>query len=212
MKTVLCYGDSITWGYEPLTMERYDIHTRWTGVMRDMLGEDFHVIEEGLCGRLTVWEHDFLPGRNGLAVLPPILASHAPLDLVILMLGTNDIQPDFDHAPNEVARGAGRLIDVIRQSLTGPGGTSPRCLLVAPPPLVNVQGFMRIGFDGAESKSRELAGWYIEVAKALDCDFLDAGDFCEGSSGDAGDGVHPDAVGHRALGVAMGTKVRELLD
>lgn len=211
MKTVLCFGDSITWGYDPATAARYDLHTRWPGVLRDALGEGFHVVEEGLCGRLTIWENEFLPGRNGLAALPMLLESHAPIDLAIVMLGTNDLQPGFGRAPGDVARGAGRLLETIRFSLAGPGGTSPRRLLVAPPPVAGVSGFMRIAFAGAEAGSRELASWYREVAAALGGDFLDAGEFTRGSVGPGGDGVHPDAAGHRALGEGLAVAVRKIL-
>lgn len=212
MKSVLCFGDSITWGYDPRTAERFDIHTRWPGVMRDELGHDYHVVEEGLCGRTTIWENEFLPGRNGLTMLPAILASHAPIDLVIVMLGTNDIQPTLGRTPQDVARGAGRLIETARASLCGPGGMPPRTLLVAPPAITEVQGFMRIAFDGVVEKSRELAGWCREVATALRCDFFDAGAFATGSTGAAGDGIHPDADGHRALGIGIAGEVRRILE
>jgi Lysophospholipase L1 and related esterases len=211
MKSVLCFGDSITWGYDPRTAERFDLHTRWPGVMRDELGPGYHVVEEGLCGRMTIWENEFLPGRNGLAVLPSLLASHAPLDLVIVMLGTNDIQPTLGRTPQDVARGAGRLLETVRSSLCGPGWMPPRMLLVAPPPIAGVQGFMRIAFDGVAEKSHELARWYREVALALRCEFVDAGAFTTGSTGSHGDGVHPDADGHRALGIGLAAEVRRIL-
>jgi lysophospholipase L1-like esterase len=82
MKTVLCYGDSNTWGYDPVSQSRFDIHTRWAGVARDLLGSDWHVIEEGLNGRTTVWDDPIEGDKNGKTYLPPCLATHRPLDVV----------------------------------------------------------------------------------------------------------------------------------
>ncbi len=92
IKTILCYGDSNTWGYIPATAGRYPPDVRWPGVMRKLLGEKYNVIEEGLNGRTTVWEDPYKPGRNGLELLIPILDSHNPIDLVVVMLGTNDLK------------------------------------------------------------------------------------------------------------------------
>ena len=91
-KTILCYGDSNTWGYDPVNACRYDRNIRWPGVLQKELGQAYYVKEEGLCGRTTVWDDPVEGHKNGLKQLTPILHSHCPLDLVVIMLGTNDLK------------------------------------------------------------------------------------------------------------------------
>src|SRR5215467_3304319 len=112
MKTILCYGDSNTWGAIPLTdlniIERYGPDVRWGSVMRTSLGGDYWVVEEGLSGRTTVWadpiEGDY---KSGKSYLIPCLESHEPVDLVAMMLGTNDLKQKFGLSPFNIAQGAG---------------------------------------------------------------------------------------------------------
>lgn len=92
MRHILCYGDSNTWGYTPGTGERHAPDVRWTGVLRRLLGEGWEVLEEGMNGRTTVFDNPMSQGRNGSAYLLTCLETHKPLDLVILMLGTNDLR------------------------------------------------------------------------------------------------------------------------
>ena len=100
MWEILCYGDSNTWGYNPSTKERYDRYERWTGILQFTLGDEYHVIEEGLNGRTTVWDEP-IEGeyKNGKTYLVSCLESHKPLDLVIIMLGTNDLKKRFSVTP-----------------------------------------------------------------------------------------------------------------
>ena len=116
LKEVLCYGDSNTWGYNPITKERYEKDERWTGVLQNALGNDYHVIEEGLNGRTTVWDDPIEGFKNGKTYLIPCLETHKPLDLVIIMLGTNDLKKRFSLSAYDIAQGAGVLIDVVYKS------------------------------------------------------------------------------------------------
>jgi lysophospholipase L1-like esterase len=101
MKTILCYGDSLTWGFNPKTKKRMGEKERWTGVLKINLGQDYHIIEEELNGRTTVWDDPFNGGyKNGMEYLIPCLGSHKPLDLVILFLGTNDLKTRFSLSAN----------------------------------------------------------------------------------------------------------------
>lgn len=211
MATVLCFGDSLTWGFDPATGGRFPADVRWPGVLRAELGPDLLVVEEGLPGRQTVWGSDFMPGRNGRDYLPPCLDSHAPVDVVVLMLGTNDLQTALHRSVEEVARGCGSLVDIVRFGASGPGGRPPRVLLVAPPRIGAVQGIMRIAFAGAEDRSQHLASWLAQVAEATGSAFLDASEVVGPSTGPGGDGVHLDADGQRALGRAVAAAVRPLL-
>ena len=133
-KTVLCYGDSITWGKNPADEKRMNANERWTGVLRNGLEDDYSVIEEGLPGRTTVWD-DPVSGayKNGLNYLIPCLDSHRPINLCILMLGTNDLKKRFSLSATEIARGITVLVEVIEKSETGPEGSAPKILLLTPP-------------------------------------------------------------------------------
>ena len=134
MRHILCYGDSNTWGYTPGTGERHAPDVRWTGVLRRLLGEGWEVLEEGMNGRTTVFDNPMSPGRNGSAYLLTCLETHKPLDLVILMLGTNDLR--FTDAWG-AAEGAAALVKKIRlynrmEESTHIFPGKPRILLIAP--------------------------------------------------------------------------------
>ena len=151
MKTVLCYGDSNTWGYNPTTGDRFGRDERWAGVLRRTLGEGYLVIEEGLNGRTTVWDDPLEDGRKGKVYLPPCLETHKPLDLVIIMLGTNDLKQRFSAPASDIAAGAGVLVGMVQKSETGPNGRPPRARLLAPPPLAARPGFAGL-FAGAAAQ------------------------------------------------------------
>lgn len=206
MYRVLCFGDSNTWGYIPETSERYDRHTRWTGVLNDNLGDAFEVVEEGMNGRTTVWD-DAVDGlMSGLQYLEPCLKSHKPLDLVLLMLGTNDLKDRYCVTAPEIAKSAGRLVKVIQKCEYGPKGAAPQVVLMAPPPTI-------LGLDGVgirvngSAKSQAFADHYEAVAKELKCDFVDVGSLIESSPVD---GVHLSAESHFILGKAMAKVVKVL--
>lgn len=208
MKTVLCYGDSNTWGSDPETGGRFPAGVRWPGVLRGALGEGFWVIEEGLGGRTTVRE-DPIEGahKNGRAYLRPCLESHAPLDLVTVMLGTNDLKARFAASASDIAQGAAALAGDVLRSGCGPEGDAPRVLLVAPPPVGRLTEMAEM-FEGAEEKSARFAGHYRRFAEQYGCGFLDAGEAIASSDVD---GIHLEATEHRRLGEAMAERVRGLL-
>ncbi len=210
MPTILCYGDSNTWGSDPVTGERLGRDRRWPGVLRRLL-PGCEVVEEGLPGRTTLLDDPFEEGRNGLAYLVPCLASHAPLDLVVLMLGTNDVKTIFPLDAAGIAAGADRLMNVIRRSESGPGGRPPQVLLVAPPPVTDPAPLQRVwGFStGSVARARELAGYYRAVAERRGCPFLDGGAVAAVSPRD---GVHLDDAAHLALGTAIAERARALLE
>ena len=143
MKRILCFGDSNTWGYDPETDERYDNKTRWPCVMANALGNEYEIVEEGMNGRTTVWDDPVDGLMSGLKYLEPCLLSHKPLDLVIVMLGTNDLKDRFCVSAYEIAKSAGRLVKMIQASDAGLKGLAPEVLLIAPPPIVMGEN----GFD-----------------------------------------------------------------
>ena len=99
MKTILCFGDSNTWGYNPENRQRFGPEERWSGILRNSLGEDYRAIEEGLNGRTTLWDDPIEGFKNGLDYLMPCLESHKPFDLITIMLGTNDLKCRFRSRP-----------------------------------------------------------------------------------------------------------------
>ncbi len=211
-RTILCFGDSNTYGTVPLPNEgpdeRFDAATRWTGVLAADLGSDWAVIEEGLGGRTTVHDDPVEGGgaRNGKTYLVPCLGSHRPLDAVVLMLGTNDMKTRFSLTPLDVAWSVAALLEVIAASRSGPGGTAPKVLLMAPAPIEEI-GFLGEIFAGGAAKSRQLAAKYARVAAASGAAFLDAGGVITVSPVD---GVHFAADQHRLFGTAVAASVRTM--
>lgn len=207
MKTILCFGDSNTWGYIPGTGRRYGHEIRWTGRLQAALGGECRVIEEGLNGRTTVWDEPFREGRNGRRLLRPLLESHAPVDLLIMALGTNDLKHFYGATAFDSARGLQTLIAIARGSASGPGGGAPAILVVAPPGMSTLSEAMRRQFSGAPEKSLYFGAAFSEVAGIERCFFLDASKFIECS---AVDGIHFDEDAHQKLAKALENQVREI--
>ncbi len=208
-KTVLCYGDSITWGYNPYNQNRMTINERWTGILKNRLGDDYSVIEEGLNGRTTVWD-DPLSGvyKNGLNYLIPCLDSHRPIDLCILLLGTNDLKRRFSLPSTEIARGITVLVEVIQKSQTGVEGSAPKILLLAPPLVKHIKSTAD-EFRNSYNKSIKLPDYYKKIALKYGCEFLDTSKIIVASQID---GVHPDICEHQKLGAAVLVKVKEIME
>ena len=207
MRVILCYGDSNTWGYNPLTQERLSIHDRWTGVLADQLGGDYRVIEEGLNGRTTVWDDPIEEFRNGKEYLMPCLLSQKPLDLVVLMLGTNDLKKRFSVSAQDIANSIGVLVMIIQRSGAGANDSAPKILLIAPPVVGKLTGFAEMFEDGFE-KSQKFGDYYRQIADLYDCKFLDAGQVIKSSELD---GIHFEADQHKKLGHAVAVLVKEIL-
>ncbi len=204
--TVLCYGDSNTWGYNPAGGSRFPVEVRWPGVLQCELGEEFRIIEEGLNGRTTVWDDPLMPGRNGSAYLLPCLESHRPLDQVVLFFGLNDLKKRFSATAEDTARGAGQLMRLITASGTGPADRAPGVLVVAPPSLGRLSGYAE-QFEGAVERSGRVAEYLEAVARESNCAFLNAAGHVALSDID---GFHLDAPSHAVLAKAIARRLREL--
>jgi lysophospholipase L1-like esterase len=207
VKSILCYGDSNTFGYNPVTQDRFERNTRWPGVLRQALGEGFEVIEEGLGGRTTVWDDPIEGHKNGLTYLIPCLDSHRPLEVVVILLGTNDLKKRFSLSAFDIAEGARVLVNAAQRSGAGVGGQAPAVLLLAPPPTTTLTYFAEM-FEGASEKSLKFAAHYRRVAEEMRCGFLDLGTVIVSSPLD---GIHFEAGEHRKLGQAVARKVKEMV-
>lgn len=218
MKTIVCYGDSNTWGFMPKTEEpkisannRYPWGVRWTSLLQIKLGEDYRVAEAGLNGRTTMFDCLMSEHRNGLASVDVCMMMQMPADLVVLMLGTNDVKEFFNATPYVIARGAQRLIERISAGGYGPGGDAPEILLVSPirmhPDLE--RGWLGEEFGrGALERDAQLAGCLERIAQNCGVHFLDAGAHI---TANPADGVHMDEAGHAALAELIHAKVLEIL-
>jgi lysophospholipase L1-like esterase len=219
-KRILVFGDSNTWGWTPRTdtepTVRFDKATRWPGVLANAVGSGYEIIEEGLSARTTNLDDpredlpsEYLKGAtlNGAKVLPAVFASHLPLDLVVIMLGTNDLKARFNRAPNEIAASCLALARIIKDCQGGIFtiyGT-PKVLLIAPPPL-GEHFYNPEMWIGAREKSLLLGVCLKEAALGENVSIFDASEVI---STDGPDGVHLTANAHRALGEAISKIVME---
>ncbi len=196
MKRILCFGDSNTWGYPPDGISRYDSNTRWPAILQHDLGEDYTIIEEGHCGRTTVYDDPEVPGRNALKILPAILTAHAPLDLIIIMLGTNDLK-NCHHANSKIiAENINRLISVINShqliSLH-----KPEILVIAPPKLLKLpETNFKTTFSDGITKSLTLGSTICDYFAATAIHTINADNHICSS---VRDGMHLEPEEHRKL-------------
>ena len=210
VRTVLCYGDSLTWGYDAEGPDRHAPADRWPNVLQAALGTGVQVVAEGLNGRTTAFD-DALDGtdRNGARTLPTILSTHSPLDLVIIFLGTNDMKPWIAGKAVAAKKGVQRLVQIVRSHSYPVGADVPDVLLVAPPALVDTaEPDFAAMFSGGIEQSAMLASLYADLADEQGCGFFDAGSVARASPID---GVHLDATNTRAIGRGIEPIVRVML-
>ncbi len=199
IKTVLCYGDSNTYGYCPADGNRYAKEERWTGILQKKLGKGYQVAEEGCNGRTTVFEDPAEPWKTGKFYLKPCLNTHKPIDTVILMLGSNDLKKNYQAGAAQIADGAGALVDEIRSFLKKKQGFAPQIILVSPPEVSKaiLDSPFRDAFDEtAVARSKAFPKEYQRVAKEKDCMFFNAALYAPPSGID---GLHLSVDGHRKL-------------
>lgn len=196
-REILCYGDSNTHGYNA-EGGRFPYEERWPGVLAGLLGDGFHILEEGLGGRTTVFEDPIHEGMNGLATLLPIMMTHEPIDTMIIMLGTNDTKDRFNASAKVCGIGMQRLVE---KALAVPAWREGKrdIILVAPAPIreeIRDEGMGR----GCSERSYGLAAQYKAVAQQLNCRFLDAAPIAQVHPADW---MHLTREGHNALAHAL---------
>lgn len=210
MKNVLCFGDSLTWGFDASTRRRHALEDHWPSALANALGDDVHVIAEGLGGRTTAFD-DFTGDcdRNGARILPTLLASHQPLDLVIVLLGTNDLKNMIVGTATSSASGTKRIISLIKHHDYRDGSDVPEILIVAPPKF-SESANTDVGamFTDGIAQSSMLPSLLSDLADELGCGFYDANSVSETTPLD---GIHMDAKNTKELGRGLAATVKLML-
>ena len=225
MKTILCFGDSNTWGYIPEKdradsdiVERYPLDVRWPGMLQTLLGSEYYVVEDGLSGRTTAFNDVIGKYRDGAKYLGECLTANKPVDLLIMMLGSNDTKRRFLVSSQGIAKGIEKLIrvarsgGVTRSSGFGPGGEQPKILIISPVRIREeiLDSFLKLEFDqNSIQKSQELAELYFNIARRRHCYYMNAAVYAEASEID---GLHIDAENHRKIAEAVAVKVLEIFE
>ena len=210
MTTVLCYGDSNTYGFVPETGMRYPRDVRYPGRLQMLLGEEYAVIEEGCNGRTTIYDDPIDGWKNGLDYLKPCLHSHKPIDVVTLMLGSNDLKVTFHLTAEKIADGAAVLVDVIRTFTEETQGFIPKIILISPPEIgkgIKTSPFYGAFYEEAVEESKKFPVYYKAVAEKYGCVFLDAAAYLYPSETDS---LHLTPEGHRILAEKLCETVKNL--
>jgi lysophospholipase L1-like esterase len=210
MKTILAYGDSLTWGFNPETGLRHAYEDRWSTILEAGLGGQARVIPEGLNGRTTVFDdHGAFPDRNGARILPTVIGTHTPLDAIILMLGYNELRKYIGNAAG-AAYGMKRLIEIVQTYPYHAPYVAPAIVVVSPPRIVQTKHpDFSVLFEGAQAESEKLAGHCRRIAAEAMVSYFDASTVAKMAPID---GVHLDARNSRALGAALVPILSQLLN
>jgi len=219
MKSILCYGDSNTWGFVPGSFgiwERFDRNTRWTGRLQKLLDPtQFYVIEEGLNSRTTNLDYTYKPpGFRGTEFFLPILYTHAPLDLVIIMLGINDLKKEFNNRTSQqITQGIKELIEIVRSTNYGLDmKVAPPILIVSIPIPVDTDCKDVLDmFEGAKERAQNLAHDLKVLVDQYDKDvyFVDAAPHVQLSPID---GIHFDKEAHEKFALLMHETVKKIFN
>ena len=200
---ILCFGDSNTHGYNPIDESRYDENNRWPKILQKLLTNDHYVIEEGLSGRTTVFDDPVNEGLSGIDYIIPCIKSHRFLDIVIVMLGTNDLKQRYGASASVISLGLSRLVKKIISEKESFTKSEPNILIITPPTIdaniKNVECYANMG-EGCSEKSKQLAYYYEKVSQELGCMYMDASDYCEFSDVDY---MHFDEENHHKLAKAI---------
>jgi lysophospholipase L1-like esterase len=197
MINILCYGDSNTFGFDAKTKTRLKKHERWPGVVQRALGEEYNIIEDGLPGRTTVWYDPVMNLISGADYLYPCLCAHQPLDMVVLMLGTNDLKQMFSVSAFDVFWGMERVVKIVKNFSTEFSANPPKIFIISPPNIIEPKEMFAEMYLGAEEKSVKLAKYYMELSVKYDALYLNAAEIIKPSPYD---GLHIDANSHKLLG------------
>ncbi len=210
MKTILAFGDSLTWGYNAADGGRHAFEDRWPNALGAKLGAGYRVIAEGLNGRTTIHDDNLVDElRNGTKALPMLLSSHQPLDLVIIALGSNDLKHPWWSRACDAKRGVQRLVEITQRFPYGVDMQAPKILVVAPPSVIHTDNadFDKM-FSHGIKESQKFGEEYKLLEGSHGIEVFEAGKIVES---DPRDGIHLDATNTRKLGEAMAPLIRQML-
>ena len=208
---ILCFGDSNTWGYiSGSDHQRYGIGERWTSILSELLGNEYEVIEEGLSGR-TLTSNDMRPGKegkNGYEYLLPCLDTHDPVDLVVLMLGTNELRAVYNKSVKEIGEIFEKyFVEAILNRKSECKESSSKLLIITPPIVNEDVGHWGDNnkYIGASKKSKELNNIYKTIAEKYKCYFLSNEELETGI-----DGIHLTKESHNKLANMLSNEIRKI--
>ncbi|WP_417671170.1 SGNH/GDSL hydrolase family protein [Roseibium sp.] len=208
--SVLCFGDSLTWGFQPGTRTRYGHGQRWTRLLQRELGGEYYVVEDGVNGRTTVFEDPVRGDKNGLVHLATSRKAHMPIDVLVMMLGTNDLQSRFNMSAGAIGSAMSRLVEFARtENLADPESRAPTVLLISPPPLGDFANspLEAMFCEKSIAESRKLKDVYAALADQYGIAYFDAGSVVRVSDVDS---VHWDAEMQAPFAQAVAGEVRKL--
>ena len=203
-KRILCYGDSNTWGAQVDSLDKFPVNVRWTGVLQNLLGQDYEIIEEGLRARTTNIDDPTSPNKNGLTYFRPCVQTHRSVDLCILWLGTNDLKKRFNRSAKDIAEALRELI----QTITGSSMKETKILLVSSPVVLETSTAIEWDFVGAHEKSLSLGKEIEKIAQEEKVFFVDLAR--EGITPDPEEGVHLSAEIHTKVAEIFNQKIKEI--
>ena len=210
-KRVLCFGDSLTWGYDPVNRIRFDEDNRWPRVMGKILGDDYEIIEEGQNGRTIATDDPSEGEKNGLKYIGPCLETHTPLDIVIIMLGSNDCKRKFSYSSMDIAGEMQIMLEKIKAYNEFRCQNRFKIILVSPPLISDAikDSWLgdSFGYENACKVSSELSGWYKSLSEMYGIYFIDAAEHVKASDSD---GCHLDADNQQRLGSVIAGFIQEI--
>jgi len=211
MVNILCFGDSNTWGYDPECQTRFLKNKRWTGVLQHLLGDNFNIIEEGLNGRTTnineTKEHSlgyYRDFRSSMDLVSVLIETNSPIDLVVVMLGTNDLKNNFNQSVNDISSNMRLVCEAI---INNDYFNSKSIILVSPTHINESSSSLLNSFIGTAEKSKSLAKPYKKIADDLDLFFVDASKSVKTNQID---GLHWDAIQHSDFANSICLKIKSI--
>lgn len=208
MKNILCFGDSNTWGYDPSTQTRFSKDIRWTGVLQQLLGSKYNIIEEGLNGRTTnvneKQDHGlgyFRPFRSAMDLLSVLIETNSPLDLIIVMLGTNDLKTNFNQSSEMIAKNMRLVCESI---INNDYFQSKSIILVSPSHINEESPNLLDSFIGTTQASQSFSNSYRKISDDLNLHFVDAS---ESVKTNKIDGLHWDSKQHSDFANSLFNKI-----
>ena len=210
-KRILCFGDSLTWGYDPVNRVRLPEDSRWPRVLGAKLGDEYEIIEEGQNGR-TIASDDPAEGeKNGLKYIGPCMESHTPFDYIIIMLGSNDCKRKFAYSAMDIAGEMQIFLEKVQSYNRYRCNNNFKVILMSPPFIADSieDSWLgdSFGYKNAAKLSKELPDWYSQLAKMYDCHYFEASKYVKASDAD---GCHLDGENQRKLGSELATFIKDI--